>query len=157
MFGLGTFADLPFYPWGAYSDFGYRRNQNMTPDKATWLNAVNGMTIYSGNDGPESQYIALHQAATGAGLEIPPADGDYADWGEISPGLNPSLRPDAVKVFAITTDASFHTPGDSACYSPSPCPFPYPGPSRDADGQRAQRRRNHSHRHQGAWLRLSDG
>ena len=32
-------------------------------------------------------------------------------------------------MIAITTDASFHTPGDPVCVAPAPCPFGYPGPS----------------------------
>jgi hypothetical protein len=125
-FGLGSFEDFPFTPWGD-SDAGdeaYSLNQDMTADRTTWLNAVNAMSVGWGRDGPESQYEALFQTATGAGKEMPPTtDGDYNDLGEIAPGQNPSFRADAAKVLAITTDAPFHTPGDST--------FPYPGPSRD--------------------------
>jgi hypothetical protein len=131
-FGLGSFQDFPFEPWGWPDDVAYSLRQGMTADRATWLAAVNAMAAYGGRDGPESQYEALFQTATGAGKEMPPTtDGDYDDLGEIAPGQDPSFRADAAKVLAITTDAPFHTPGDSTCYDSPGCPFDYPGASRD--------------------------
>lgn len=124
-FGLGSFVDFPFSPWGsAPDDYGYRRDRDLTATAADWLTAVNAMTIQNGLDGPESQYEALYQAATGAGREMPSTtDGDYTDLGEIAPGQNASFRADATKVIALTTDAAFHNAGDTG-------PFPYPGASR---------------------------
>lgn len=130
-FGLTSFVDYPFAPWGFDSsgDFPYQRNQDLTADQTTWESAVDAMSIHFGGDGPESQLESLRQAATGAGQDLN-GDGDFADLGEIAPGLNPSFRADATKVIALTTDAAMHTAGDSDCTSPSPpCPFPYPGPS----------------------------
>jgi RTX calcium-binding nonapeptide repeat (4 copies)/Integrin beta chain VWA domain len=127
--GLVTFVDIPYSPWGSPPDFGYRRDQDLTPDKATWTGAVNAMTLFSGGDGPESQYLSLQQAATGTGLE-PPAGGTGAcspDVGRIPAGQGISWRPDSARLLAITTDASFHVKGDSG----GTCEFPYPGPSRD--------------------------
>jgi hypothetical protein len=84
------------------------------------------MTIRFGVDEPESQFESLYQAATGAGRDV----GDPgASLGDSAAGLGVSFRADATKVIAITTDASFHTPGDSMCVAPAPCPFGYPGPS----------------------------
>ena len=126
-FGLGSFVDFPFSPWGAAStgDYGYRRDQDLTATTADWVAAVNAMAIKFGGDGPESQYEALFQAATGAGREMPPTtDCDYLDLGEIAPGQNASFRADATKVIALTTDADFHNPGDPGSA------FAYPGPSR---------------------------
>jgi len=123
LFGLATFVDFPFFPWGwsIAGDYAYSLNQDLTTDKATWVAAVSAMTIRDGWDFPESQYEALYQATTGFGRDLPPYDGDYADLGEIAPGGNASFRDGATSVIAITTDASFHTPGDSVCFFPAPC------------------------------------
>ena len=128
MFCLGSFRDFPFLPWGYSGDFAYRLNQNLTVDQTTWTSAVNGLSADGGADGPEAQYEALYQMATGGGRNVPPP---AASLGDIDPGQNPSFRASASKVIAITTDASFHVSGDSQCSPPNPCPFPYPGPSRD--------------------------
>lgn len=116
--GLASFVDFPFREWGdpASGDYAYRLDQDLTPTKATWLAAVNGMTTFSGYDIPESQYEALYQVATGAGnaVEAP---------GTIAPGQECSFREGATKVAIITTDASFHNAGDTGG------PFPYPGAS----------------------------
>jgi hypothetical protein len=129
-FGVGSFVDYPFSPWGFADtgDYGYQRDQDLTTAKATWTGAIDGLVVRFGGDGPESQYEGLYQAATGAGRDVLPAG---ASLGDIAVGLDPSWRAEAAKVIAITTDAPFHTPGDSSCTSPSPCPFAYPGPSRD--------------------------
>ncbi len=119
-FGLATFVDFPFAPWGMSPDYAYRLDQDLTSDVTTWLSAVNAMSIYYGYDAPESQYEGLYQAASGAGRDIN-GDGDYADLGDVEPGLNANFRADATKVIAITTDAPFHEGGDYG-YS-----FPYPG------------------------------
>jgi hypothetical protein len=125
-FGLATHVDFPFGSWGVAGEWGYRLEQQLTSDRATWLGAINAMRSLYGNDGPESQYEALYQAVTGAGRQMPPTtDGDYDDPGEIKPGQNASLRTTAVRVFAITTDSEFHVGGDGGG------PFPYPGPSRN--------------------------
>src|SRR5919106_4230321 len=58
-FGLVTFVDFPFSPWGGGPDYGYRRDQGLTTDRDTWLAAVNAMSILGGGDGPESQYESL--------------------------------------------------------------------------------------------------
>jgi hypothetical protein len=134
-FGLGSFIDFPFIPWGNYSygDYAYRLEQDMTTEKTTWLAAIDAMSIGSGAGGRESQYEALYQAATGAGREMPlTTDGDFDDRGEIAPGQSPTFRPDAIKVIALTTDAAFHTVEDEICMEvEAGCPFLYPGALRD--------------------------
>ncbi len=124
-FGLATHVDFPFSPWGSsQAEWGYRLEQQLTADRATWLAAVNAMTSLIGNDEPESQYEALYQVASGAGRQMPnTTDGDYDDLGEIRPGQQGDYRDSAIRILAITTDSSFHNAGD-------PGPFPYPGPSR---------------------------
>lgn len=128
-FGLTTFVDYPFFPWGAgggCGDYAYQRDQDLTADKATWIASVNAMALHCGGDGPESQYESLFQAATGAGRDVAPAG---PTTGDVAPGLGATFRADATKVIVITTDAPFHVAGDSNCSDPGPCPFPYPGPT----------------------------
>lgn len=121
-FALATFRDFPIAPWGASSDYAYRLDQDFTTDKTTWTTAVDAMSASGGYDFPESQYEGLYQLVTGAGRDLPTADGDYTDLGEIAPGQNVVFRADATKVVAITTDASFHEGGETGSG-----PYPYPG------------------------------
>jgi hypothetical protein len=132
-FCLATFVDFPFTFWGGETsgDYAYALEQDLTPNKSDWTDAVNAMTTKNGWDGPESQYEAVYQMATGAGTDVPPAG---ASFGDVPAGGDPSWRDDATKVLIITTDASFHTAGDSDCTgrdsgSASDCPFGYPGPT----------------------------
>lgn len=131
-FGVGSFVDFPFSPWGslAYGDYAYQQDLNFTTDKSTWTGAIDGLSTHFGVDVPESQYTALYQAATGSGLDVDPAG---ASTGDIAAGLNPGWRPKATKVIAITTDASFHVPTDPSCTHLPECysGSNYPGPSRD--------------------------
>ncbi|MEN8114638.1 MAG: post-COAP-1 domain-containing protein [Actinomycetota bacterium] len=117
--GLATFVDFPFSPWGGSSDYAYRLDQQLTPTKTTWVTAVNAMTIFWGNDGPESQYEAFYQVATGAGNDVLPVG---ESRGDIPADQGCNFRDDATKVAILTTDAPFHNAGDSG-------PFPYPGHS----------------------------
>jgi hypothetical protein len=132
-FGLTTFRDFPFAPWGASNDYAYSLAQDLTTSKSTWLTAINGMSASGGYDSPEAQYEGIFQAVSGLGREMPiTADGDYSDHGEVAAGLNVSFRPDATKVIAITTDAAFHQGGDPCAYTGGSypatyCSFDYPG------------------------------
>lgn len=120
-FCVTSFVDYPISPWGGGSDYAYRLDQDFTGDKATWTGAIDGLSTRSGADGPESQYPALYQAATGAGQDVPPPGPSGAD---IPAGQDPSWGGAGVtRVIAITTDAPFHVPTDSG--------GTYPGPSRD--------------------------
>lgn len=129
LFGLATFVDYPFQPWGSsgIGDYAYSNDQALTADKATWTASVDAMVTRDGADTPESQLEALLQAAIGSGRDV----GDPGpSLGDIAPGGDFAWRADTTRVIAITTDASMHTAGDSDCSSPSPpCPFPYPGPT----------------------------
>lgn len=87
------------------------------------------MVTRNGGDGDESQYEAMYQLATGAGRDVGAAG---PSLGDIPPGFGGSFRVGSTRVAAITTDAGFHTPGDTNCVAPAPCPFPYPGPDQAA-------------------------
>jgi hypothetical protein len=82
-FGLATFVDYPFTPWGFPPDYAYRLDQDLTTDQGTWEAAVDAMMTLDGGDGPESQLESLFQAAAGTGREMPPPDGDFTDPGEV--------------------------------------------------------------------------
>lgn len=133
-FGVGSFIDFPFEPWGslAFGDYAYQRDLDFTTDKSTWTDAIDTLTTRNGRSLPESQYTALYQAATGSGLDVLPAG---ASDGDIAAGLNPDWRLKATKVIAITTDDAFHVPTDPSCdISVDPLCYSgsnYPGPSRD--------------------------
>ena len=116
--GLASFVDFPFPSWGdaTTGDYAYQLDQQLTLVKAAWVTAVNGMTTKFGGDGPESQYEALYQVATGAGNTVAPP-------GTIAPDQQCNFRDDATKVAILTTDAAFHNAGDGGG------PFPYPGAS----------------------------
>ena len=121
-FGLASFVDYPFPPWGVAGDYAFRLDQALTSSKPAWTGAVAAMATRNGNDAPESQLESLYQLASGVGREMPgTVDGDFADSGEIAPA-DAGFRPDATKVVALTTDAPFHKAGDAG-------PFAYPGPS----------------------------
>lgn len=122
-FGLATFVDFPFGPWGGGGDYAYRLDQQLTGDKTTWTTAVSAMSTLFGGDGPESQFEALYQVATGAGNDVLGAEPD--DSGDIAAGLGCDYRENATKVVMLTTDAPFHNAGDAG-------PFPYPGASQAA-------------------------
>ena len=115
---LTSFVDFPFPSWGsaASGDYAYRLDQQLTPTKATWVAAINAMSVKFGGDGPESQYEAFYQLATGAGNAV-------VAPGTIAPDQQCDFRDDATKVAIMTTDAPFHNAGDGGG------PFPYPGHS----------------------------
>lgn len=93
----------------------YQLNQQLTTSKDDWLAALGALSATGGGDGPESQYEAVYQAATGAGNAT-------GDAGAIPAGQGADWRPGAAKVIVITTDAPFHTPDDGTGW---------PGPDRD--------------------------
>jgi len=97
-FGLASFVDYPFVPWGyaPTGDYAYQVEQHFTTDKDTWTGAVNNMVIRYGYDTPESQYEALYQAATGAGRLL----GQLGDLGDIAPDPL-GWRPGATKVLPL--------------------------------------------------------
>ncbi len=118
-FGLGMFVDYPIAPFGdeLSGDQAYQRILDFTADGNAVVTAINGLTTFFGADGPESQLVALFQAATGAGQTVTgfPA-------ATIPAGQQASFRDGVTKLFLLWTDAAFHRPGD-------PGSIPYPGPS----------------------------
>jgi hypothetical protein len=123
-FGLGKFEDYPISPFGEASlgDKAYEKLIDLTSNTDDVLNVIQSLYTRSGNDTPQSQLVALYQAATGAGQDLSGAGYPEAS---IPAGQNASFRNGAKKIFILWTDAPFHHPGD-------PGTIPYPGPSWDS-------------------------
>ena len=52
--GLVTYVDYPYPGWGdsAFGDYAYQRDQDLTDDKTTWVNAINAMLTRYGATSP---------------------------------------------------------------------------------------------------------
>lgn len=115
-FCIASFVDFPKSPFGnaAFGDYPYRRELDLVTAKSDFVTAFGGLGTLDGADFKESQYEALYQIATGAGLST----GDPAL--DIASGQNPSwsLDPAVTRVVALWTDAQFHTPADAGYPSP---------------------------------------
>lgn len=122
-FGLGKFEDYPISPFGsaAAGDKAYERLVDLSFDTNVVLNTISGLFTRNGADGPQSQLVALFQAATGAGQDL---SGAGFPGASIPPGQQANFRNGATKLIILWTDAPFHQPGD-------PGTIPYPGPSFD--------------------------
>lgn len=62
-FGVGSFIDKPFSPFGAAGDFVYTTDLAITTSKAAVQTALDGLTTGFGSDSPEAQLEGLLQAA----------------------------------------------------------------------------------------------
>ncbi|MDH3284567.1 MAG: S8 family serine peptidase [Acidobacteriota bacterium] len=118
-FGLGRFDDYPISPFGDAGDVAYARLVDLTFDTAAVIGAIGGLTTNSGGDFPESQLVALFQAATGDGQDL---SGQGQAQANIPAGQNANFRDGVTKLFLLWTDASFHQQGDAGV-------IPYPGPT----------------------------
>lgn len=117
-FGLGKFEDYPISPFGSAGcgDKAYERLIDLTSDTDAVLSIIAGLYTRCGADGPESQLVALYQAATGEGQVI-----DGYPEATIPRDRQASFRDGVIKLFILWTDAPFHRPSDPG----------YPGPSFD--------------------------
>ncbi|HEY6259959.1 MAG TPA: CARDB domain-containing protein, partial [Nitrospiraceae bacterium] len=71
-FGVATFDDYPFFPWGSVGfDRAYGLDQPLTSDKSQVISVLASIHIRYGSDGPEAQLEGLYQVATGAGRDLP--------------------------------------------------------------------------------------
>lgn len=104
-FGLATFSDYPFGSFGTPGiDLPYIRDvdlaklNNADGTLDAFLDTVNNLVILSGNDGPESQLVALYQIVTGAGQVVDLAPYDLSGTFVIDAGQGMSFREDALKI-----------------------------------------------------------
>jgi hypothetical protein len=72
-FGVGRYDDFPLDVYGsAGCDQPFELHQVMTSNIGDVTNAVNGLNLHCGNDGPESMIEGFYQVATGEGISSPP-------------------------------------------------------------------------------------
>ena len=86
-FGIASFRDKPFSPFGSTGDFVYRNNIALTGDTASVVSTVNGLSAGGGSDEPEAQLEALLQLS-----------------------FNPNYRAGSTRIALVVTDANFHLP-----------------------------------------------
>jgi subtilisin family serine protease len=115
-FGVSSFADFPFSPYGdnIHGDEAFYLNQAITGDIELVKTAIDNLDnpLHSGADFPESQLEALYQVSTGNGKNLNPSeDDDYDDLGELKP-VNIGWRTGAAKIVILATDAMFHKSED---------------------------------------------
>jgi hypothetical protein len=122
-FGVASFADYPFLPYGygGSGDRAFYANQPITKDVAAVKAAINGLDnpLHDGEDTPESQLEGLYQVATGAGRDLN-GNGNFGDTGDLLP-VNIGWRTGSLRVVLLATDARFHDPDVDTSYPCSGC------------------------------------
>ncbi len=120
---VAEFSDFPQSPYGNSSDVPFRLVQPSTSDVRAVQGAVESLMLRDGADIAESQVVALHQLATGAGL------GEFVPMAECPPNTAgyPCFRETGARVVLLFTDAAMHNgPSETAPYdSLSPTPPTY--------------------------------
>ncbi len=90
-FGVASFIDKPFAPFGVAGDYSYQPVSDLSSDLSTLQSAVDGLVLGNGYDYSESQMTGiLHTANDG-----------YFSWAE-----------DTEKFIILLTDAQNHVAGD---------------------------------------------
>ncbi len=85
--GISTFSDFPLSPYGSVRrDYAFSLNQPLTNDEGLITGALNGLSLLSGADSPESQLEALAKTSL--------RDSGWRDG--------------ALPILFLATDASFH-------------------------------------------------
>lgn len=95
-FGVASYIDKPYSPFGAASDYAFQTGLAITSDLDAVQAELNSLSTGSGRDGPESQMEALLQVAL---LANDPSIG---------------YRSGAQRFVVLTTDAQAHFAGDFA-------------------------------------------
>ena len=114
-FSVTAFSDFPRSPFGSASDFAFRRLTRLSGNASEVLAGINALTIFSGDDTPESQLEALYQVATGAGRDLN-GDGIFQiASGDVEP-QPVGFRPGAARVVVFATDAPFHDSDLNSAY-----------------------------------------
>lgn len=112
--GVGGFRDYAQDGWGQDSDHVYRRVEDLTGTKSTFLDGVNDLSAPggAGGDGPEGYLEALHYVADEAHAAIDSnGDSDTTDTVDTPTGQQPSWRSDATRIVLLATDAECHVEG----------------------------------------------
>ncbi len=122
-FGVSSFEDFPFDPYGRVSDTPWTLFQGITTSTTDITNAVNSLPLNNGSDVPEAGFESLFQIADGSGV--------FGTGGNFGPFTTPGriggaqFRPGSLPIVFHITDAPSHDAG-----TPS---LPTCGPSWTAD------------------------
>ena len=87
--GAGSYRDVPTSPWGSVGDYSYRLDAAIDGTASTQA-GINTWSAGGGNDGPESNLIALQQAATDPATGWRPGSERFVLWFGDAPGHEPS-------------------------------------------------------------------
>jgi len=116
--GVAGFKDFAQLPWGVQpdgypGDWVYRLTQDLTGNKAEFVDGVDDLEANGGGDGPEAQLEALHYLATPGHPAIDSnGDGDALDACDTATGQQPTWREGTQRVVILATDTSCHLQGD---------------------------------------------
>ena len=67
---IASFIDRPVEPFGSPGDYLYRADLPLTDSISAFESALAGLSVGSGNDTPEAQYVGIWRAAKGIGLNL---------------------------------------------------------------------------------------
>ena len=90
-FAIASFIDRPVSPWGSPGDYLYQAELALTDDVAAFERTLDSLSVRSGNDFPEAQWVGLWRAANGVGL---------------------NLREGSSRIIYMATDAPAHSASD---------------------------------------------
>lgn len=109
-FGVATFGDFPFEPYGDPGDVPFTLVTPIDRSLANVQGAVNSIRVGGGGDNPEAMVETLFQVPSGVGYApwIPPASPCGAP-GRTGYGC---LRPNAQTIFLVIADAPMHNGPD---------------------------------------------
>jgi len=89
--GAGSYRDVPTSPWGSSGDYSYRLDAVV--GAGTTQAGINTWLAGGGNDGPESQLIALKAVAENASTGWRAGSEKFVLWFGDAPGHEPSNTP----------------------------------------------------------------
>lgn len=105
-FGVAGFEDFPVSPYGSLGDEPFTLLAGITTDAAVAQAGANALTLGGGNDGPESGYEALFQAAVGIGVSG--AGGNFGPFTTEGRKGGAQFRPGSLPIVVHATDADSH-------------------------------------------------
>jgi hypothetical protein len=108
-FGVASFEDFPFAPFGAGGDAPFDLRQGITTNTSAAQIAVNGLALGNGGDFPESGYEALYQV--GAGTGVFGSGGSFGPFTTAGRIGGAQFRPGALPIAFHVTDALSHEAG----------------------------------------------
>lgn len=110
-FGVASFEDYPLTPYGSSGDEPFHLFSGITTDEPTAQTAANALTLGGGNDGPESGYEALFQAAAGTG--VMGTGGNFGPFTAVGRTGGAQFRPGSLPIIVHATDADAHDTVDA--------------------------------------------